>query len=182
MSTFTEQRETAARPEAEHTLRTGPGPLERPTRRVLLGVVVVLIVALVGLSAWTIVDRTSTADTAVTEEIQQLLDDYHIAWNTWDGDAYRALVTEDGVHVIPGRTMSAAQQAIIVDGLERVGWHVEVIGEPIMTGDGPWYVAQANLLTANTYPDEGLRGLSTFTIVDEDGTLRISRHVYTGEY
>ena len=182
MSSFTEQRESTAEPAHDRTTASRPHERRDPGHRVLVGLVLVLAAALVGLGAWTIVDRAATADTAVTDEIQQLLDDYHTAWNTWDGDAYRALMTEDGVHVIPGRTMSAAQQATVVEGLERVGWHVEAIGEPIMTGDGPWYVAQAHLLTADTDPEEGRQGLSTLTIVDDGGTLRISRHVYTGEY
>lgn len=176
MKTLTEHR--------RDTQTVSPPPTVRGTRRgnrFLIGLVVVLVAALAGLGAWVINDWSSTSDTAVTDEIAQLLDDYHDAWNTWDGDAYLELMTGDGVHRTAGGTSTAAQQARLIDGLERYDWHVEAIGGPIMTGDGPWYVAQANLLTATSYPD-GHPGMSILTVVDDGGALRIAEHVYIGRY
>lgn len=182
MSTFTER--------PDHVTESGSGHTPTPTDRhhgdgssgrgMLIGLVVVLAAAVVGLGAWLIVDGTETSDTAVTDEVQQLLDDYHDAWNEYDGDAYLRLMTPGGMHVVGGRATQAAQQATIIEGLDRYDWHVEPIGEPILVGDGPWYVAQANLLTATTYPEGGHEGLSVLTIVNDDGTMRITRHVYTG--
>lgn len=182
MSTFTERPDQLTEGGSGHT--TTPAVRHHrdgsPGRGTLIGLVVVLAAAVVGLGAWLIVERSAASDVAVTDEVQQLIDDYHDVWNEYDGEAYLDLVTENGVHVVGGRATSASEQAMIIDGLGRYDWHVEPLGEPIMVGDGPWYVAQANLLTSATYPEEGYEGLSTLTIVDDDGTLRISRHVYTG--
>ena len=49
------------------------------------------------------------------------------------------------------------------------------IGEPVMTGDGPWNVAQAIRLTTKGYV---LEGVTTLTVVDEDGAHKISRDVF----
>lgn len=181
MSTSTEQRPGISEsvPAAATTVRA---PAERPSRRMLLGVVAVLTTIVVGLGAWLIAERTTSDDSPVSNEIQQLLDDYHRAWNSWDGDAYLELVTEDGSFVMPGRTTTPEQQAMIIEGLERFDWHVETVGEPIVAGDGPWYVTQAHHLTGTAYPEDGHQGISTFTIVDDNGTLRISQHLYTGTY
>lgn len=181
MSTFTEHRPSVGGPDSDGTPAT-PGPHGRPSRRTLVVLTAVLAAAVLGLGAWLVVERTSTTDTAITGEVQQLLDEYYDAWNTWDGDAYLGLVTEDGSFAVTGRTTSTAQQATIIEGLERVDWHVETIGEPIMVGEGPWYVTQADHLTGAAYPDGGHQGISTFTIVEDAGTLLISHHVYTGEW
>lgn len=176
MSTLTEHRPNVGGSDFDGT------PHGRPSRRTLVVLIAVLAAAVLGLGAWLVVERNSTTDTAITGEVQQLLDEYYDAWNTWDGDAYLELVTDDGSFAVTGRTTSTAQQATIIEGLERVDWHVETIGDPIMVGDGPWYVTQADHLTGDAYPDSGHQGISTFTVVDDAGTLRISHHVYTGEW
>lgn len=182
MSTFTDLPSSTAEsvsgtiPVADHHAP------ERPSRRALIGLILVLAAIVAGLGTWLLVERTSTPETAITDEVERLLDDYYDAWNTWDGDAYLQLVTDDGSFVMTGRTTTTTQQAIVIEGLRRFDWHVEPIGEPIMVGDGPWYVTQADHLTAVGYPDGGHQGISTFTIVDDTGTLRVSRHVYTGEW
>ena len=179
MSTLTEHRGdtyTSSPPPPAPPQGTGRG------NRFLIALVVVLVVAVAVLGGLVISDRTSTSDTAVTDEIGQLLDDYHDAWNNWDGDAYLELVTDNAVHQTSGGETTAARQAAMITNLADFDWHVDTIGDPIMTGTGPWYVAQANVLTDNTAPAEGHSGMSLLTIVDDDGTLRISRHLYVGPY
>jgi uncharacterized protein HemX len=184
MSTFTEQGAESATTEAQHVDVTEQQPSRGGHRRngLLLTLVIVLAAAVVGLGVWVIVDQTSTSDTAVTDDVQQLLDDYYDAWNDHDGDAYLELMTDNARHVTGLGETSAAQQAAYIDNLDTYNWHVEPIGDAVMSGDGrPWYVAQVNLLTSNTYPDEGYEGMSVLTIIDDGGTLRISRHVYNGQ-
>jgi hypothetical protein len=178
MSTLTEHRGDT------YTSSPPPTPPQDTGRgnRFLIALVVVLVAAVAVLGGLVISDRTSTSDTAVTDEIGQLVDDYNDAWNNWDGDAYLELVTDNAVLQTAGGETTAAQQAVMITNLEGSDWHVDTIGDPIMTGNGPWHVAQANVLTDNTSPDEGHRGISLLTIVDDNGTLRISRHVYVGPY
>ena len=57
----------------------------------------------------------------------------------------------------------------------------ERLGELIMSGDGPWLVAQVIRMTSTdpTYPN-GVDRISTFTIVDESGTLKVARDIFVG--
>ena len=49
-----------------------------------------------------------------------------------------------------------------------------------MTGDGPWFVSSVEHFEAPGYGPEGADGISTFTIVDDGGPLKVSRHTYVG--
>lgn len=142
--------------------------------RALTITVVVLAVALVGLGAWVIYDQVADTDTSVTGEIQSLLDDYTAAWNDYDSEAFLALVSDD--YTFDGTGVDA--MASRISQLGGLDWNVEVIGDPIMAGDGPFYfVAQVNHVT-NVIGDED--GVSLFTIVESDGSYLISEHVFTG--
>ena len=62
------------------------------------------------------------------------------------------------------------------------GWHSEPIGEPVMVGDGPWYVSTGSLITADDFPPEGVAMVSTFKVVDEGGVLKVAAHYPFAEY
>lgn len=138
-----------------------------------------LALALIGLGAWTLIDRSSTSDTAVTADIQQLIDDYSAAWNDYDGAAFSALVTDNYRFVMGTDSTTAAEQAgYISNSLEPGNWHVTQTGDPIMVGDDPWLVAVPNNLTGEGYGVDGQDGFSLVTIVETDGTLLIARHEF----
>ena len=104
---------------------------QAPSRsRFLTVTVVVLAVVVTGLGAWTVLSLSSTAETALTPEVQQVVDDYLAAWNSDDGEAFRELVTEDYVLDMVGATesatMDADEAAELVNGLEA--WVVRICG------------------------------------------------------
>lgn len=104
---------------------------QAPSRsRFLTVTVVVLAVVVAGLGAWTVLSLSSTAETALTPEVQQVVDDYLAAWNSYDGEAFRELVTEDYVLDMVGATesatMDADEAAELVNGLEA--WVVRICG------------------------------------------------------
>jgi hypothetical protein len=49
-----------------------------------------------------------------------------------------------------------------------------------MTGDGPWYVSVVEHFTSTGYGPDGADGVSTFTIVEDGGILKVARHFYVG--
>jgi hypothetical protein len=53
----------------------------------------------------------------------------------------------------------------------------ETSGDAIVTGDGPWYLAMLSDST-DIQGERADQGINLFTIVEHDGVLRISRHVY----
>jgi hypothetical protein len=157
--------------------------------------VVVFAVALTALGACSPADSTAVPDTvipetAVTAEIDQLLGDYEAAWNTYDVDALRPMLT-DGFMVYEtnpdakhGISTGASESQDLADTLIRLegGWQlgkgqIQRLGEPIMTGDGPWVVSQAWRLTMESYDLPVTECITTYTIVDEDGTLKIARAI-----
>jgi len=144
----------------------------------------ILAVAFVALGAWVVYDMNTVPDTAVTTEIENLLDDYLAAWNTSDGEAFVELVTAGYTLDMVGGVASATERvegaSELINSLEPMEWSVAVVGERMMTGDGPWYVTEVEHFTAPGYGAEGADGVSTFTVVDDGGTLKIARHAFVG--
>jgi hypothetical protein len=118
------------------------------------------------------------------------MDDYVAAWNAYDGDALRPLLTEGfmwyetdadpkhSVSTAPSLTSDVAEGILYVAGSAQFNKaQFEWAGEPIMTGDGPWLVSRAWRYTRESFYEPEIEGISTYTIVDQDGTLKIARAV-----
>jgi hypothetical protein len=149
-------------------------------RRGLLTILLVLLAAVVAVVAgWVLSERASSPDTAIPVDIERLLDDYVTAWNGWDRDAYLSLVTDDAIHQTPTGSRTANVHAGVIEDFRVIDLHVTPVGEPILFGDGPWYIAQVVRVTATTYTEDR-GGIMTLTIVDDNGVPKISRHVYSG--
>ena len=159
--------------------------------RVLTISVGVLTAALIALGAWIIFDDGSADQPDVAAELDQLFEDYVEAFNAYDADALQALITDDYVlYKPPGwdpqhNTSSPFTQEVDADVMlsyymasrypnMEIQW--ERIGEPITTGEGPWLISQVLRADApkDPYP-RGVEGITTLTVVDEDGTLKVSR-------
>ena len=160
---------TTAEPGTSHRGQRGMGWL-----------VAVLVVAVAGLGAWAIYGAFSGSETAPTDEIDQLMDDYMDAWNDYDGDAFLQVVSDDYVLQTEGDLTGAAAQATYIDQLGTYNWQVTPVGDRMMAGDGPWYVTQVNVLESSIYAGE-VEGITVLTIVDEDGVLRVAGHTYFGD-
>ena len=143
-------------------------------------IVIALTVALVGLGAWVIIDRSSTPATAPSDDVAQLWDDYSDAWNNYDGDAFLQLTTDDYTLVTEQGTTTAASQATAINGLGSYDWQVTPVGERVMAGDGPWFLTQVNRVQDSTMT-EPVEGISVLTIVDDDGVLLVSNHTFFGD-
>jgi hypothetical protein len=175
MTTLTDREETT-------TTEVRPGETGHPDKgnRTLKAIVIALTVALVGLGAWVIIDRSSTPDTALSDDVAQVWDDYVDAWNDYDGDAFLEVTTSDYTFVTEQGSNTAAAQASFIDRGGTYDWHATPIGERVMAGDGPWYVSQVNRVEQSTWP-EPVEGISVLTIVDDGGVLRVSNHTFFGD-
>lgn len=151
--------------------------------------VTVLFLALAALTAWVVYNQIS--DESVPAEIEQLLDDYLVAWENGDEVALRELATEDFVineyiyldHKV-GNRRGAYLSEHVDDDLDGVvlrglpwGWQTEQVGSAIITGDGPWFVSIGeNWIWESSHLD----GTATYVIVDRDGALKIANHYWAG--
>lgn len=158
---------------------TQESPVSREVQgriRGLIMTVVVLAVALLGLGSWMIYDYATGSDTAVTGDIETLLDDYSTAWNDYDSQAFLALVTDDYTFEGAGEVNTAEEEALGIAQLGAYDWHVVLTGDRVIAGDGPTYVAlQPNRVTS-TVGD--MEGISVFTILETDGSYLISGHTF----
>lgn len=164
--------------------------LAKQRNRNLSLAVVVLATALIGLGIWAMLRDGHSTATAATSEINQLVDDYLAAANAYDADSWLAAVSDDFIyyqspfHPIFASSSPAEHDATAEEIARRFHplgqyptneFRWERLGEPIMTGVGPWNVSQAIQLTTSGYV---LEGVTTLTIVDEDGTLKVAREVF----
>jgi len=142
--------------------------------------VIVLAVALASLGAWTIYEMTSTSENSVTSEVQTALDDYLGAWNTYDGDAFRSMITDNFEFGFFGDEPWDVEGVVSnVEGSEPIDWHVEMVGDPIMIGSNPWMVAATiNVVSTDAHhnPPDGINMAAVFFLVDDGGTLRVTQH------
>ena len=68
----------------------------------------------------------------------------------------------------------------MIDGLEPFGWQVTLQGEPVASGENPWYVTQATLLEGSNFPNGYVEGVTVFTIVEHGDTLAVKGHLHIG--
>ncbi len=153
--------------------------------RFLVITVIVMTVALVGLGTWVIYDQ---ATTGVDGEIQQVLDDYLAAWGARDEAAVRSVTTEDFVineyiyHDDPIRGFGLSEHirgdidSVVWQGFNSV-WTIEQVGDPIVTGEGPWFVSVEENWEGTAAREEGQ---ANYTIVEVDGVLKIANHYWAG--
>lgn len=143
----------------------------------------VLVVAVLALGAWVVYDQISEQETAAPAEVRDFLDEYHAAWNNYDGAAFLALTTEDYVFDSGGAVFDRDAMATTISGSGRAqNFTSEIIGDPVISGDGPtYYVAVVNRLDSSLYTTDIERGgISTFVLVDGEDGLRMGAHHFVG--
>lgn len=168
-----------------------------PQRRRLLITVVAVSLLLVAAAAWVLIDRANQSESDIETRIESLFGEYLRAWEEHDAEGFRAVVTNDFVineyyyQVAGDRVFMTEHIDEDLDGVVNVGlnasrqWRPEQTGEPLIVGDGPWFVSIEEdwvLETYNGRPND-LRGdgTSTYVVIDEGGTLKIANQFWAGE-
>ena len=131
---------------------------------------------------------TAPATTAVPAEIEQAIADYHAAWANHDADAIRAITTDDyvrgGYIYAAGDDLSNPDQVSLTDAhsddAESIishgfRWQLELVGGPIIIGDGPWFLSVAE---RRSHGNVQRVGIATYVIVTEADTLKIANHTW----
>jgi hypothetical protein len=146
-------------------------------------------------SADTTVATTTTEATTTTTTVPSvpsasvgitvLIEDYLASWETKDEQALRASVTDDFViHEYIYSAGTGDLREVIdddADGIVRKGfdyaWENEIIGDSVVSGNGPWLVRHRESwqLQANRYD-----GIAIYDVVDDGGTLKIARLSWAG--
>jgi hypothetical protein len=164
----------------------------------LWAAIVILAIAMAGLAAWVVHDPAG--ETVLPSEVEEVIDGFVRAVEEGDGVAFRAITTDDFTDI--GRSYEQRLGAVAGDLVvgewslsvaEYVAygsdWEVEQIGQPIVSGDGPWFVAVEENWFECLYEDAatGLCGLTipyegtaNYMVVEENGTFKIAHHFWSG--
>lgn len=154
--------------------------------RILLSAILLVVLTILGACASS--ETAQNSENAITPEIDQLINDYFVSYNNYDSDALQALITERYELVAVDSSLSGSiikcdsynAKTMLSDVAgynKRNEYHFERLGEPIMTGTGPWLVSQVIIETNINNPD-GFEGISTLTIVEEGGQLKIDSDIF----
>lgn len=103
------------------------------------------------------------------------------AYNTYDADLFMTVAAEGFQFVDERGTADRATQASYFPALREGGQQGEPTGEPVVISEDPFVVAVDAVITSNFYPPEGRVGTSTYTLVVENGELKVQEHRWTGD-
>jgi hypothetical protein len=174
------------------TVITDPGAGEggnalarTPGRTRLLAIGVLLAVLAAALGVWLV--ATPETGSADTDEIEALLEDYANTWRESDANAFRGVVTEDfqlrtTIYQLVGSRAYGQDTHADVEGLAgEIGlgnaFGVERTTELVVSGEGPWFVSVGENWIG---PVEFYEGTASYSIVEEDGELKIGYHYWAG--
>lgn len=144
--------------------------------RWLVAAVVVLAVALVALGAWVLYDMASEPETAASDEITAVLDDYNAAWNEGDDDAFRELTSEGYTFTSGDTTANRDVQAVSI--VASSTFDVRRVGDLVVMGDGPEYFVVAAEEIA--YGGGDFVGVSAYRVVETEEGLKVAEHTWVG--
>lgn len=164
---------------------TAPG--RGPNRGLQIAVAVLAVLALglgIALAFQLTEDDTSAT---VPDDVQAVLDEFLVAMTAHDYDAVTQLVTADfrrpwyegdPFGPTPYRDVYRLESYEFMRDEEPI-FEAERLGEPIVRGEGPWYVSYAEDWH---YPDQQVtyEAIYTYVVVDLDGELRIDDGYWAG--
>lgn len=104
-----------------------------------------------------------------------------VAYDTYDVELFMAVTAADFQFVDERGTADQATQASYFPALREGGQKGEIIGDPAIVSEDPFVVAVDARITADWYPAEGRVGTSTYTLVVENGELKVQEHRWTGD-
>ncbi len=144
-----------------------------------------VFIVVIALGVWLLL--TVNSGSTRTEDLEELIADYAIAWQESDVDAFRGLVTEDfQLHEIiyqqVGATAFPQEMKEDLEGTAReIGrlfdWRVDRTTSALVSGDGPWFLSVGENWTRPFYLSEGT---ASYVIVEEEGKLKIGYHFWAG--
>lgn len=103
------------------------------------------------------------------------------AYNTYDADLFMSVTAEDFLFVDERGTADRSTQASYFPALREGSHQGERTSDLVVISEDPFVVAEDVVVTANFYPPEGRVGTSTYTLIVENGELKVLEHRWTGD-
>jgi len=151
------------------------------------------IVALIATSSCSSSDSSSDSGSELPADVPQVVEDYINAITAQDLDAWRETLTDDYIHR-RGMYSPETQKRWEGDSYEedtadpyakRIEFFTpleyEQLGDPFVTGDGPWYVTIRTRWIERSEPDDlTFEGNATYVVVERDGVMKVAAEYFTG--
>lgn len=126
-------------------------------------------------------DAPAEAPVFTAQDAFDVVDAIGQAYNTYDAELFMAVAAEDFQFVDERGNADRATQVSYFAALREGGQQGESTGDPVVISENPFVVAVDALITADWYPPEGRVGTSTYTLVVENGELKVQEHRWTGD-
>jgi len=154
----------------------------------VLGVAVIFL----GFLLW------SGTGSTVSAEVDQVIDDYITAVVNQDPEAWRATVTDDWYYSSKyygpnGFLDEMSYDPPMNEYLRTIEFGVAVeyeqLSDPIVIGDGPWFVTMHQHWPEAQDPDgrnsvgglaKDYEGTGTYVVIEQDGTMKVAAAYWTG--
>jgi hypothetical protein len=174
-----------------------PTPGRRP--RLLLGIVAVVVAVVVGFGAGWLVfgdddqsDTSTSAPDGVPEGVMDVVDEFMTAFESNDYVLLQDVVTPGfrrpfyigDPNGAPQRNVYAIEFYEFMDDpnvsdTEVVFFDIETVGDPIVRGDGPWYVSEAQNWREADRPNQ-YEAVHTVVVVEDDGEFLVDDAYFAG--
>ena len=121
-----------------------------------------------------------------TSDPERAVNQYNTAWEENDPEALLAVVTDDFVEEYHYYSQPDDQVVTSEDSwdasraasyAEFSDYQIEVSGDAIVVGDGPWFVSVNESQAGDGYEYEGT---ATYVVVDDGGTLKLASKSWFG--
>ncbi len=160
----------------------------RPIRKRMLEIALAVLgaaVIVLGFLLW-------NAGSAMPAEVAQVVDDYNTALIDQDPEAWRATVSDDWYYSNKyyGPTGFLEEMSLDPPMNEYLRWiefgpafEYQQIGDPIVTGEGPWFVTMHQHWSDQPTPDARVKdyeGAMTYVIIEQDGAMKVAATYWTG--
>lgn len=175
------------RPEVAEEIRRVEG---RNRLLTITAVVLAAVVVVLGFLLW----NDNRDGTMPPAEVQQVVGDYIDAVVTQDSDAWRETITDDWYYASnyygPNGFMdqmseepSALTYAGWIEFIPPNGFEYEQLGDPLVTGDGPWFITMRQRWTELPAPDwirKIYDGVTTYVVIEQDQAMKVAAAYWTG--
>ena len=157
--------------------------------RAVYVVTAILAISTIVLAAIITFDNNdSGAGASMPAEVEQVLDEFQRASENMDFEAYATLVTDqfrrpeymgDPEGLNPARLVRGLDDYEILLSDNYPQYEVDRIGDPIVVGEGPWYVSYAETWK---WPEQDLQyeSIYTYVLVEQDGEILIDDGYWAG--
>jgi hypothetical protein len=129
----------------------------------------------------TTTDAPVAAPVFTAQDAIDVVDAIGLAYDTYEVELFMAVTAPDFQFVDERGAADQAIQASYFPALREGGQKGEIIGDPVIVSEDPFVVAVDARITADWYPAEGRVGTSTYTLVVENGELKVQEHRWTGD-